>query len=87
MPDAVPAARRSRASVVWMIIGGLSAVAPLFGPLGTTFQYLADFFAERPQSVQGPGVGFFVELLALIVCPVGLLVFTIALVVFIRSRK
>jgi len=87
MPDAVPSARRSRASVAWMIVGGLLAVAPLFGPLGTTWQYLADFFAERPQSMQGPGIGFFVELLALTVCPVGLLVFAIALVVFIRSRK
>lgn len=70
-----------------MIVGGLLAVAPLFGPLGSTLQYLADFIAERPQSMLGPDLSFFVELLALVVCPVGLLMFAISLVFFIRSGR
>ena len=70
-----------------MILGGLLAVAPVFGPLGETLHYLTDFFAQRPQSMRGPDISFYVELLALLVCPVGLLVFAIALVLFIRSGR
>jgi hypothetical protein len=81
------ASRRSRASQVAMIVGGLLTVAPVFGPLGETLHYLADFFAERPQSMRGPGLSFFVELLALLVCPVGLLIFAIGLILFIRSSR
>jgi hypothetical protein len=68
-----------------MIIGGLLTIAPVFGPLRFTLHYLADFFAERPQSMRVPDISFFVKLLALIVCPVGLLMFAISLVLFIRS--
>jgi len=32
--------RRSRISLVAMIVGGLLAVAPVFGPLGKTLHYL-----------------------------------------------
>ena len=70
-----------------MILGGLLTVAPVFGPLGKTLHYLADFIAERPQSMRGPDISFFAELLALIVCPVGLLMFAISLVVFDRSGR
>ena len=35
----------------------------------------------------GPDLSFFVELLALIVSPVGLLIFVIALLLFIRSTR
>lgn len=70
-----------------MIVGGLLAIAPVFGPLGYTVNYLADFFAERPQSVSGPPLSFFVELLALLVCPVGLLIFSLSLFFFIRSGR
>jgi hypothetical protein len=45
------ASRRSRTSLVAMIIGGFLALAPVFGPLATTLHYLDDFFAERPQSI------------------------------------
>ena len=79
--------RGSRASLVAMIVGGLLAIAPVFGPLRETWHYLADFFGERPQSMRGPDISFYVELLALIVCPVGLFLFTIGLVLFIRSRR
>jgi len=65
-----------------MIVGGLLTVAPVFGPLGKTLHYLADFIAERPQSMRVPDISFFAELLALIVCPVGLLMFAISLVFF-----
>jgi len=51
-----------------MIVGGLLAVAPVFGPLGKTLHYLADFIAERPQPMRAPDVSFFAELLALIIC-------------------
>ena len=47
-----------------MIIGGVLSVTPLFGPLGTTWHYLADFFAERPQSMRVPDISFFAEVLA-----------------------
>jgi len=70
-----------------MIVGGLLTVAPVFGPLEKTLHYLDDFFAERPQSMRGPDISFFVELLALIVSPVGLLIFAISLVLFIRSGR
>ena len=70
-----------------MIVGGLLTVAPVFGPLGKTLHYLADFIAERPQSMRAPDISFFAELLALIVCPVGLLMFAISLVFFIRSAR
>jgi hypothetical protein len=70
-----------------MIVGGFLAVAPVFGPLGKTWRYLADFIAERPQSMRGPDISFFVELVALIICPVGLLLFVISLVLFIRSGR
>jgi len=79
--------RRSRISLVAMIVGGLLAVAPVFGPFGKTLHYLADFVAERPQPMRVPDISFFSELLALIVCPVGLLTFAVALVLFIRSGK
>ena len=79
--------RRSRTSLVAMIVGGLLTVAPVFGPLGETLHYLADFIAKRPQPTRVPDIFFFVELLALIVCPVGLLMFAISLVFFIRSGK
>src|SRR6266513_2643532 len=82
------ASRRQRlASLVAMIVGGLLAVAPVFGPLGKTLHYLDDFIAERPQSIRGPDISFFAELLALIICPVGLLLFAISLVFFIRSGR
>jgi hypothetical protein len=70
-----------------MVIGGLLTIAPVFGPLAPTLHYLADFVAERPQPMRAPDVSFFVELLALIVCPVGLLIFVISLVLFIRSGR
>src|SRR5712664_3909481 len=76
--------RRSLSSLVAMIVGGLLTVAPVFGPLGKTLHYLADFIAERPQSMRVPDISFFAELLALIVCPVGLLMFAISLVFFLR---
>ena len=79
--------QRSRASLVGMIIGGLLTIAPVFGPLGPTWHYLADFVAERPQPMRTPDISFFVELLALIVCPFGLLIFAISLVLFIRSGE
>jgi hypothetical protein len=70
-----------------MIVGALLTIAPVFGPLGYTLHYLADFFAVRPQSMRGPNPSFFVELLALLVCPIGLLIFFISLVLFIRSGR
>ena len=78
---------RRRIALVAMIVGALLTVAPVFGPLRNTLHYLDDFFAERPQPMGGPDMSFFVELLALIVCPVGLLVFAISLVLFIRSGR
>jgi hypothetical protein len=65
-----------------MIVGGLLAVAPVFGPLGKTLHYLDDFSAERPQPMRVPDISFFAELLALIICPVGLVLFAISLVLF-----
>src|SRR5207247_1978843 len=79
--------RQSRASLVAMIVGGLLAVAPVFGPLGKTLHYLDNFIAERSQPMRAPDASFFVELLALIICPVGLLLFAISLVFFIRGRR
>jgi hypothetical protein len=79
--------RRSRISLVAIIVGGLLAVAPVFGPLEKTLHYLADFIAERPQPMRAPDISFFVELLALIISPVGLLLFAISLVFFIRSSR
>jgi len=49
-----------------MIVGGLLAVAPVFGPLGKTLHYLANFIAERPQPTRAPDISFFAEVLALI---------------------
>jgi len=72
--------QRSRTSLVAMIVGGLLTVAPVFGPLGETLHYLADFIAKRPQPMRVPDISFFAELLALIVCPFGLLMFAISLV-------
>ena len=70
-----------------MIVGGLLTVAPVFGPLGKTLHYLADFIAERPQPMRVPDISFFAELLALIVCPVGLLIFATSLFFLIRSGR
>jgi hypothetical protein len=70
-----------------MIAGGLVTVAPVFGPLGKTLHYLSDFIAERPQSMRTPDISFFAELLAMIVCPVGLIIFAISLVFFVRSGR
>jgi len=70
-----------------MIVGGLLTVAPVFGPLGKTLHYLADFIAERPQPMRAPDISFFAELLALITCPVGLLLFAMSLVFFTRSAR
>jgi hypothetical protein len=78
---------RSRISFVAMICGGLLIIAPLFGPLRFTLRYLDDFIAQRPQSMATPELSFFVELLAMLVCPVGLVLFAISLVVFIRSGR
>jgi len=61
------------------------AVAPVFGPLGTTWHYLADFIAERPQPMRAPDISFFAELVTLIICPIGLVLFAISLILFIRS--
>ena len=68
-----------------MIVGGLLAVAPVFGPLGKMLYYLTDFIAERPQLMRALDISFFAELLALIISPVGLLLFVISLVLFIRN--
>ena len=77
--------RRSQTSLVAMIVGGLLALAPVFGPLAMTLHYLDNFIAERPQPMRAPDISFFAELLALIVCPIGLLIFAVSLVLFIRS--
>src|SRR2546421_4569940 len=79
--------RQSWASLVAIIVGGLLAVAPVFGPLGKTLHYLDGFIAERPQPMRAPDISFSVELLALIICPVGMLLFAISLVLFIRSGR
>ena len=76
--------QRSRISLVALIVGGLLAVAPVFGPLGKTLHYLADFIAERSQPMRAPDISFFAGLLTLIICPVGLLLFAISLVLFMR---
>ena len=73
--------------MVGMIVGGLLATAPLFGPLSYTLHYLDDFFAKRPQSMRGPDISFYIELLALVVCPLGLLIFAISLVFYIKKPK
>jgi hypothetical protein len=70
-----------------MIVGGLLTVAPVFGPLGKTLHYLDNFIAERPQPMRVPDFSFFAELLALIICPIGLLIFAISLIFFIRSGR
>jgi len=70
-----------------MIVGGLLAVAPVFGPLGKTLHYLEDFIAERPQPMRAPDISFFAELLALIICSFGLLLLVISLVLFVRSGR
>lgn len=70
-----------------MIVSGLLVVAPVFGPLGKTLHYLADFIAERPQPMRAPDISFFPELLALIICPFGLFLFAISLVFFTRSGR
>jgi hypothetical protein len=70
-----------------MIVGGLLAVAPVFGPLGKTLHYLDDFIAERPQPMRVPDISFFVELLTPIICPIGLLLFAISLVSLILGRR
>ena len=80
--------RRSRtAALVVMIVGALLTVTPIFGPLRYTLNYVADFIAERPQSMQTPDISFFAELLALVVCPIGLLMLAISLFFFIRSGR
>src|SRR4051794_40919810 len=79
--------RRKRILVVMMILGGLLVIAPVFGPLGSTLHYLDDFFAERPQSMRLPATSFYVEALALVMCPIGLLLFAIALFLFLRSAR
>jgi hypothetical protein len=79
--------RQRQASLVVMIVGGLLAVAPVFGPLGKTLHYLDDFIAGRPQPMRVPDISFFAELLALIICPVGLLLCAMSLVLFIRSSR
>jgi hypothetical protein len=43
------------------------------------------FITERPQSIRAPDISFFAELLALITCPIGLLLFALSLALFIRS--
>ncbi|HMC24578.1 MAG TPA: hypothetical protein VKH14_03805 [Candidatus Udaeobacter sp.] len=50
--------RRGRTSLVVMIVDGLLTVAPVFGPLGKTLHYLADFIAERPQPMRAPDISF-----------------------------
>jgi hypothetical protein len=70
-----------------MIVGALLTITPVFGPLRYTLYYVADFIAERSQPMRTPDTSFFVELLALIVCPMGLLLFGISLFLFIRSRR
>jgi len=79
--------RRSRALIVVMIVSALLTIAPVFGPLGYTLHYIGDFVAERPQPMRSPDTSFFVELLALIVSPMGLLMFAISLFFFMRSRE
>ncbi len=37
--------------------------------------------------MRGPDISFYGELLALIVCPVGLLIFTISLVLYVKKLK
>ena len=79
--------RQSRATLVMMIAGALLTLAPVFGPLAKTLHYLDDFFAGRSQSMRVPDISFYAELLALIVCPMGLLIFAISLVLFIQNRR
>jgi hypothetical protein len=79
--------QRSWVSFVTMIVGGLLVVAPVFGPLGKTLQYLDDFFAERPQSMGGPDFPFLAELLTLMLCPLGLVLFAISMTLFFRSGR
>ena len=73
--------------LVAMIVGGLLAVAPVFGPLEKTLHYLDDFMAERPQPMRLPDISFFAEVLALVICPVGRLLFAISLILFLRSGR
>jgi hypothetical protein len=70
-----------------MIVGGLLALTPLLGPLSYTLHYLDDFFAQRPQSMRGPDISFYGELLALIMCPLGLLIFGISLVFYLKKLR
>ena len=70
-----------------MIIGGFLAITPTFGPLGSTLHYLDDFISGRPQPASVPDISFFAELFALIICPVGLLIFGISLFLFVRSGR
>ena len=79
--------RSSRPALVAMIVGALLVITPVFGPLRYTLNYVADFIAERPQPMRTPDTSFFIELLALIVCPMGLILFAISLFFFIRSRR
>ena len=79
--------RRNRPALVAMIVGALLTITPVFGPLRYTLHYVADFIAERPQPMRTPDTSFFIELLALIVSPMGLVLLAISLFFFIRSRR
>jgi hypothetical protein len=72
-------------SLIAMSVGELMAVAPVFDPLGKTLHYLADFHHRATTVDAGARYFFFAEPLALITCPIGLLLFAVWLALFIRS--
>jgi hypothetical protein len=76
-----------RACMVAMIFGGVLAVTPVFGPLRETLHWLDDFVHERPQSMRGPDLSFYVELLALIACPIGFFILALSLIFYLRAGR
>jgi hypothetical protein len=66
-----------------MIIGGLLAITPVFGPLGATWRYLSDFFAERPQSMRGPNISFYVKSY---LAPLATMALLLSFLLLVRAR-
>jgi hypothetical protein len=73
-------------SLIAMSVGELMAVAPVFDPLGKTLHYLADFHHRATTVDAGARYFFFAEPLALITCPIGLLLFAVWLAFYSKRH-
>ena len=84
--------KKRRISLIGMVLGGILTLSPAFGLLGTAIAMVRAFASlghsgvSDPKALSGDIGGVLISTaIGLVLCPVGLVLFTISLIFYLRT--